>query len=71
MAAKKTSVVIDEELLEAVQEVLATRTIRETIERAFREILREQARREEIEALTAMHGMELNDDEVMARAWRQ
>ena len=71
MAAKKTSVVIDEELLVAVQEVLETRTIRETIERAFREILREQARREETEALTSMRGMELSDDEVVAGAWRQ
>ena len=67
---KKTSVAIDMELLDAVREVLSTETIRETIERAFTEVLRVAARRCEVEALTAMRDLDLADDEVMAGAWR-
>lgn len=70
MSIRKTSVEINEELLSAVQRILATTTIKETIEEAFREILRVEARREEIEALTTMRGSDIADSEVMARAWR-
>jgi Arc/MetJ family transcription regulator len=67
---RKTSVVIDEKLLAAVRDVLETRTVRETIEQAFLEVLRQEARREEVAALSEMAGMDLNDAEVMAGAWR-
>jgi Arc/MetJ family transcription regulator len=67
---RKTSVEINEELLEATRKVLATVTIKDTIEAAFREILRGEARREEVEALRTMSGMDLADPEVMAKAWR-
>lgn len=69
MSTRKTSVEINEDLLSAVQRVLATKTIKDTIEEAFREILRVQARREEIEALRTMQGLDLTDPEVMAGAW--
>ena len=68
---RKTSVAIDEELLAAVQRILATRTVRETVEEAFREVVRAAARREEVRALATMEGMDLADPEVMAGAWRQ
>jgi Arc/MetJ family transcription regulator len=70
MRSRKTSVEIDEDLLAAVQNVLATVTIKDTIEEAFREVLRTEARREEVEALSAMHGLDLADPEAMAGAWR-
>jgi Arc/MetJ family transcription regulator len=70
MSTRKTSVEINEDLLSAVQRVLSTATIKETIEEAFREILRIEARREEIEALTEMRGSDLADSKVMAGAWR-
>ncbi|HTQ81168.1 MAG TPA: type II toxin-antitoxin system VapB family antitoxin [Thermoanaerobaculia bacterium] len=70
MAARKTSVEINEDLLAAVQQVLATSTIKETIEEAFREILRAEARREEVAALSTMRGMDLADAAVMSGAWR-
>ena len=62
---------IDEDLLTAVQEVLDTRTVKDTIEQAFLEILRARARHEEVEALSIMSGMDLDDDQVMSKAWRQ
>jgi Arc/MetJ family transcription regulator len=70
MSNRKTSVEINEELLEEAREILATSTIRETIEEAFREVVRHRARVEEIEALATMKGMDLHDGEVMGRAWR-
>lgn len=70
MAARKTSVEINEELLIAVQRILSTATIKDTIEEAFREILRVEARREETEALSTMQGMDLADEKVMSGAWR-
>ena len=70
MSTRKTSVEINEDLLSAVQRILATTTIKDTIEEAFREVLRAEARREEVEALVTMKGLDLADPEVMAGAWR-
>ncbi len=71
MASHKTSVAIDEDLLAAVQEVLETRTVKDTIEQAFLEILRARARQEEVEVLSTLSGMDLDDDQVMSKAWRK
>jgi Arc/MetJ family transcription regulator len=70
MSTRKTSVEINEELLTSVRRVLSTATLKETIEEAFREVLRAEARREEVAALSEMQGMDLSDGEVMAGAWR-
>ena len=70
MSMRKTSVEINEELLTAVQQVLSTATLKETIEQAFREVLRAEARREEVEALSTMRGMDLPDRDIMSGAWR-
>lgn len=70
MATRKTSLEIDVELLDEVRRALGTTTLKETVEEAFLEVLRERARREEIEALRSMSGMELDDPEAMAGAWR-
>lgn len=69
-ATRKTSVEIDLELFAAVRRALSTATLRETIEEAFREILRAQARREEVAALSRIEGLDLADETVMAGAWR-
>ena len=71
MGLRKTSVEIDEELLAAVRDTLETRTVKETIDRAFREVVAARARREEVEALSTMRGMDLADAQIMAGAWRQ
>lgn len=70
MPTRKTSVAIDEELLAAVKDVLETKTVRETIEQAFLEVLRAKAREAEIEALSTQKGMDLGNEEVMSKAWR-
>jgi len=71
MATRKTSVEINEELLESVRRILETSTVKETVERAFLEIVRREARREEVETLRTMRGLDLDDPEIMAGAWRK
>ena len=67
---RKTSVDIDDHLIEQVRSVLGTSSIKETIDFALREVLRADARRREIRALAEMDGMDLSDKDVMAKAWR-
>jgi len=50
--------------------LLGTSSIKETIDSALREVLRREARRQEIEALATMDGLELSNEKVMAGAWR-
>ena len=70
MAKRKTSIEIDVGLLDRVRSALGTSTIKETVEEAFLEVLRERARRDEVDALARMRGMDLDDPEVMTGAWR-
>ena len=67
---RKTSVDIDDKLIEQVRCVLGTSSIKETIDSALREVLRVDARRQEVRALTEMDGMDLGNKDVMAKAWR-
>ena len=67
---KKTSVVIDDRLLDQVRDLLGTASIRDTIDGALREILRAEARRREVAALSEMDGLDLANEEIMAKAWR-
>ena len=67
---RKTSVEVDFALIARVRVLLGTSTIKETIDIALREVDRREARRQEIEALSTMDGLDLADREVMTRAWR-
>jgi Arc/MetJ family transcription regulator len=70
MGTRKTSVEIAEDLLEATKRILETKTVRDTVEEAFREVARVEARRQEVETLTRMNDLDLADPDVMAGAWR-
>ena len=70
MTYRKTSVEINEALFEAAQRVLETRTVKDTIDHAFREVVRQEARRSEIEELTSMRSLDLDDEDLMKGAWR-
>ena len=70
MAKRKTSIEIDVGLLDRVRSALGTSTIKETVEEAFLEVLRERARRDEVDALARMRGMDLDDPQVMNGARR-
>lgn len=67
---RKTSVDIDEHLIEQAKVLLGTVSIKETIDSALREIVRMDVRRQEIVALAEMDGLDLSDAKIMAKAWR-
>ena len=66
----KTSVDIDSELLEQARCLLGTSSNKDTIHCALREVVRAEARRQEVAALVAMDGLDLADREIMKNAWR-
>ena len=68
MGIRKVTVEINEDLLAAVKRVLSTTTLKDTIDKAFLEVLRAEARREEVETLSTKG--DLSDEEVMSEAWR-
>ena len=70
MSRRKTTIEIDERLLDRVRQALGTSTIKKTVEEAFLEVLSKRACRDEVDALARMRGMDLDDAEVMAGAWR-
>lgn len=67
---KKTTLVLDEELLAEAQSILGTHGIKDTIDAALSEIVKQEARRQAFEQLRTMDGLDLDRDEVMASAWR-
>jgi hypothetical protein len=66
----KTTLVIDVAKLRKVRKVLGTKGIKDTIDRALDEVLAYDARRRFVQKLRTMDGLDLDDAEVMAGAWR-
>ena len=68
----KTLIDIDDDLLEAVREVLGTTTKKETVNTALREVLRTQQRRRAVEDLIAWGQRHAPwDDSLRDRAWHR
>lgn len=67
---RKTTIVVDEELVKRAQEVLGTRGLRATIDRALLEVIDLDARRQVIAQLQSMDGLDLDRRDVMDQAWR-
>ncbi len=68
-AMHRTTIVLDPKKLAKVQRVLGTTGIKETVEKAFDEILSMELRKRAVERLIKME-LDLGDPAVMARAWR-
>jgi Arc/MetJ family transcription regulator len=66
----KTTLEIDEELVAQASAILGTRGLKATVQRALEEVVAREARRRFAERLQSMHGLDLDDPELMARAWR-
>jgi len=67
---RKTTIVVDDDLLRRTSAVLGTHGLRATVDRSFREALALRARREELDALRNMEGIDLDNTEVVNKAWR-
>jgi hypothetical protein len=66
----KTTIVLDQKKLLRVRRVLGTTGIKETVDRAFDEILAIELRKRAVARLIEMDGIDFADPAVMARAWR-
>lgn len=66
---KRTALRIDRDKLEAVREILGTKTISETVDAALDEILKRRQGKKLIELLDS-GVLALDDPEVMQGAWR-
>ena len=67
---RKTTIWIDEDLVQQAQAALGTRGLKATVDKALQEAVALAARRRAIEQLRTMSGLELDKPEVMAGAWR-
>ncbi len=67
---RKTTLEVDDVLFRQAQAVLGTRGLKATVHRAFEEVLAAAARREAVRQLREMDGLDLDNEEVMAGAWR-
>ena len=67
---RKTTLEVDDELYEQARQILGTRGLKATVQRAFEEVLARQARREMIQQLRELRGLDLDKPEVLAEAWR-
>lgn len=67
---RKTTIEVDEQLFERTRDVLGTKGLKATVQRAFEEVLARDARRRAIEQLETMSGLDLDDSTIMAAAWR-
>ena len=67
---RKTTLEVDDQLFERARDVLGTKGLKATVQRAFEEILAIDARRRTIEQLESMSGLDLADSPIMAAAWR-
>jgi Arc/MetJ family transcription regulator len=66
----RTTIVLDQKKLAKVRRILGTTGIKETVERAFDEILALEVRKRHVERLIKQEGIDLAKPVVMAKAWR-
>lgn len=66
----KTTIELDQQLLRDAQEALGTRGLKATVERALEEVVIRERRRQAIEQLRTLDGLDLDKPEVMTQAWK-
>ncbi|TAK23965.1 MAG: type II toxin-antitoxin system VapB family antitoxin [Chloroflexota bacterium] len=67
---RKTTIEIDDDLLAQAEVILGTKGIKATVHRALDDVVRRELRLQLLERLKRMDGLDLDDPEVMAGAWR-
>jgi len=66
----KTTLEVDEDLVARAGTILGTRGLKATVRRALEEVVAREARRRFAQRLQAMDGLELDNPELVAEAWR-
>jgi Arc/MetJ family transcription regulator len=67
---RKATIEVDKDLVARVSTILGTRGLKATVQRALEEVVALDSRRRFVERLRTMEGLNLDDPEVMAKAWR-
>lgn len=67
---KKTTLEFDEELFILTRDALGTQGLKATVQRAFEEVLAQQARVRALQQLRDMDGLDLDRPDILADAWR-
>jgi len=69
--SRRTTIELDEQLVEAARTVLGTRGLKETVDRALAEVVRTARRRALADRLRTGVGLDLDDDTIAAaHRWR-
>jgi len=66
----KTTLEVDETLVERASAILGTRGLKATVQRALEEVVAREARQRFTERVKRMDGLDLDQADVMAQAWR-
>ena len=66
----KTTLEVDEALVEQASVILGTRGLKATVHRALEEVIAREARQRFADRLRRMDGLDLDQADVMAQAWR-
>jgi len=61
---------VDEDRLARATEILGAATMKEAVNEALAEVIRRSERRAHAQRLATMDGLDLDDESVMADAWR-
>lgn len=67
---RKTTLEIDDAVLEDAKRILGTHGIKDTVDAALRAVRVQEARRELTSQLRSLDGLDLADADVMRGAWR-
>lgn len=67
---KKTSFEVDFDKVDRAKVLLGTKTLTDTVDAALDEVLKQRDRQLLVELLFTPGHVDLDDDEVMAKAWR-
>lgn len=66
----KTTLDVDDAKVDAAKQVLGTKTLKDTVDRALDTVLAADTRRRTIDRLRRMDGLDLDKPDVMDAAWR-
>lgn len=67
---RKTTIEIDDDLVARASAVLGTHGLKATVDGALKDVVAREARMRLVERLRTMDGLDLDDEQVMAGAWR-
>jgi hypothetical protein len=66
----RTTLVLDPQKLAKARRLLRTKGIKDTVEAALDAVIAFEARRQAVEQMRTLEGLDLDDPKVMAKAWR-